>query len=325
MRVRFSKRCWSFISPFRLAGEVWSDAWTVVVELMDGALKGRGEARGVYYRAETADSMLAQLAAVESQLVNGVSREELQALLPAGGARNAIDCALWDLEAKRAGKRVWELAGMRQVTALRTAYTLSMDTPEAMGRAAASAQCYSLLKAKLDGGDDLARIIAVRRARPDAEIVVDANQAWNEEQLHQLIPQFSELGVKLIEQPVPPDEDEVLRGFVSSIPLCADEACQTTESLYSLVRKYQYVNIKLDKAGGLTEALRIASVARDLKFKLMVGCMGGSSLSMAPGFVVGQLCDVVDLDGPLLCTRDVPHGIRYEGSRMGSPDPLLWG
>jgi L-alanine-DL-glutamate epimerase-like enolase superfamily enzyme len=279
----------------------------------------------VFYHGETIDSLLAQLTAVKDDLVKGISRSQLQELLPPGGARNAVDCALWDLEAKRAGRRAWTLAAIESVRPLVTAYTLSMDSPEVMGKAAAAVPKYSLLKLKLSGHDDIERVSAVRKARPDAEIIVDANQSWSERHLQELITPLAQLGVKLIEQPLPANQDDPLSGFVSPIPICADESCQTTESLPSLIGKYQYINIKLDKTGGLTEALQLARAARAVGFKLMVGCMAGSSLGMAPAFVIGQLCSVIDLDGPLLAASDVVNAIHYEGSRMHVPPAGLWG
>jgi L-alanine-DL-glutamate epimerase-like enolase superfamily enzyme len=325
MQVEFRRIDLPLKSTFRIAYRVQTHAETVVVELKDGNLIGRGEALGVSYHGETADSLLAQLATVKRDLIDGISRTDLQARLPPGGARNAIDCALWDLEAKRADRRAWELAGVKSVNPLVTAYTLSLDTPQAMGQAAAAVRQYSLLKIKLAGENDLERVSAVRKARPDAQMIVDANQAWSERQLYEFTPRLAELGVKLIEQPLPAGKDEVLAGFESPVPLCADESCQVTESLPSLMGKYQYVNIKLDKTGGLTEALRLARAAQAANLGLMVGCMGGSSLSMAPAFIVGQLCSVIDLDGPLLSATDVPNAIRYEGNRMFVPEASLWG
>lgn len=325
MQLEWRRVDWEFASVFRIAYKVQTHAQTVQVALREGNQVGRGEALGVSYHGETADTLLEQLAAVASDLRNGLSRVELQDLLPAGGARNAVDCALWDLEAKRAGRRAWELAGMASVHPLVTAYTLSVDTPATMGQAAAAAQRYSLLKLKLAGEGDLERVTAVRQARPDAELIVDANQAWSERQLYELTPRLAELGVKLIEQPLAVGKDDALAGFESPVPLCADESCQTVASLPAVVGKYHYINVKLDKTGGLTEALRLARAARAQGLELMVGCMAGSSLSMAPAFIVGQLCSVVDLDGPLLAKADVPDGIRYEGSRMFMPRVSLWG
>ena len=325
MEIRFNRVNWPFASTFRIAYREQTCAETVQVTLRDGSLVGRGEALGVSYHGETVDSMLAQLVWLSSKVASGISRDDLQSLLPPGGARNALDCALWDLEAKRAGQRVWELAGIRSVTPLVTAYTLSLDAPEVMARAAAVARQYALLKLKLGGEGDLERVAAVRAARPDARIIVDANQSWREPHLHHLIPNLAELGVELIEQPLPAGQDDALADFRSPVPLCADESCQTRLSLPSVMGKYQFINIKLDKTGGLTEALALAREAQSRRLKLMVGCMAGSSLSMAPAFTVGQLCTFADLDGPLLSSADVPHPIRYEGSRMYPPDPALWG
>lgn len=325
MRVEFRRVDWELAAPFRISYRTSTVAETVVVELRENAAVGRGEGVGVSYHGETADSMMKELDAVRPALERGITREALQELLPPGGARNAVDCALWDLHAKRAGRRVWELAALTTIRPLVTAYTICLDTPELMGQAAAAAQRFSLLKLKLDGGADLERVLAVRKAHPQARIIVDANQAWSEALLHELAPQFARLRVELIEQPLPRGGDAALGHFRSAVPLCADESCQTAESLPELVGRYQYINIKLDKTGGLTEALKVAHVARALGFERMVGCMFGSSLSMAPAFVVGQLCSIADLDGPLLAKADVPDAIRYEGSRMFVPRASLWG
>jgi L-Ala-D/L-Glu epimerase len=326
MQIEFRRVDWAFASVFRIAYRTQTHAETVYVELKDGPLSGRGEGLPIMYRGETIDSMLSQIASIERVLSSGITRADLQSLLPAGGARNAIDCALWDLEAKRAGCRAWELAGIAAIAPITTDYTLSLDTPASMAQAAASARTYSRLKLKLSGDDsDLERVAAVRAARPDVEIIVDANQAWNIQQLETLTPRFADLGVILIEQPLPAGQDDILTNVKSPVPLCADESCQTRLSLPSLIGKYQFINIKLDKTGGLTEALALARDARARSLKLMVGCMGGSSLSMAPAFIIGQLCSVVDLDGPLVSAADVPHPIRYEGDRMYAPTPALWG
>lgn len=325
MRVEFRRVDWAYSSVFRIASRARTHAQTVVVELRDGPFTGRGEALGVSYHGESVDSILEQLRDAEGDIARGISRADLQFRLPAGGARNAVDCALWDLEAKRAGRRAWGLAGMEAVSRIVTDYTLSLDTPEAMAQAALAAENYSILKLKLAGDGDLERVAAVRAARPDVEIIVDANQAWSENQLREFAPRLVLFGVKLIEQPLPVHQDDVLAEFTSPIPLCADESCQTRLSLPSVIGKYEYINIKLDKAGGLTEALALARAAQAYSLKLMVGCMGGSSLSMAPAFIVGQLCAVVDLDGPVRCVSDVSNPIRYEGGTMFPPTRDLWG
>jgi L-alanine-DL-glutamate epimerase-like enolase superfamily enzyme len=295
------------------------------VEIVDGEHTGRGEGLGVSYHGETVTSMLDQLSAVAGALAGGISRADLQSVLPAGGARNAVDCALWDLEAKRTGRRAWTLAGIPSASALITDLTLGLGTAESMSRVAHAARNYSRLKLKLSGAGDLDRVAAVRAVRQDAEIIVDANQAWSERQLYELTPKLADLGVALLEQPLPLGRDDVLAKFDSPIPLCADESCQTRLSLDSVIGKYQYINIKLDKSGGLTEALALAREAHARKLKLMVGCMAGSSLSMAPAFIVGQLCKFIDLDGPLLLASDVRHPILYQDDRMHPPDQALWG
>lgn len=325
MQVEFERVNWPLVAPFKTSLHQLTEVETVQVHLRDAEQSGHGEALGVFYHGEGIDSILEQLEAVRSRLLRGITRQDLDGLLPPGGARNAVDCALWDLEAKRAGRRVWELAGIPSTKVLTTAFTLSVDTPATMAERAAAAAKYSLLKLKLDGGEDLERVAAVRSARPDVDLIVDANQAWGERQLRAFTPRLHELGVKLIEQPLPATADASLGDFASPVPLCADESCQTSASVPSVAGKYQYVNIKLDKTGGLTEGLRLAKAAQAQGLKLMVGCMAGSSLSMAPGFVVGQLCSFVDLDGPLLATYDLPRGIRYDGSRMSAPEAALWG
>lgn len=326
MQVTFRRVDWEYASPMRLSYRTKTHARAVIVELREGGLLGRGEGLGVAYHGETAESLLEQLSAVECDLRHGLSRLELQTRLPAGGARNAIDCALWDLESKRSGRRVWELAGISSVRPLLTTYTLGIDKPEAMGSAATAVPRYSLLKLKLSGDEaDLKRITAVRLARPDAHLVVDANQSLSMPQLQELLPRLIELGVKLIEQPLRVGADDALAGLKSPIPLCADESCQTSASIPSLIGRYDCINIKLDKSGGLTEALQMVETAKAQGLKLMVGCMGGSSLSMAPAFVIGQSCEVVDLDGPLLIKTDIPHAIRYEDNEMFSPTGSLWG
>lgn len=325
MQIKVRRVDWERKSVFRIAYRTQTHAQTIQLELHDGPFTGRSEALGVSYHGESMDTLLEQITDVSRRVEVGISREELRQLLPAGGARNAFDCALWDLEAKQRGKRVWELAGLTEPKELVTTYTLGLDSPAAMADAAAEARIYSHLKIKLSGEQDLERLTLIRRARPDVSLVVDANQAWTMAQLQELSPKLVALGVRLIEQPLPAGNDDALLNYRSDIPLCADESCQTSESLPALLGKYEYINIKLDKTGGLTEALRLARLAREAGLKLMVGCMGGSSLAMAPAFVVGQLCDLVDLDSPLLIKQDVPHGIAYEGCKMSVPAAALWG
>lgn len=325
MQVEIRRVNWPYISVFRISYRTRTHAEAIQVELRDGSIVGRGEGHAVFYHGETADSLFSQLSDVRDKLSMGISRTDLPSLLSAGGARNAVDCALWDLEAKRAGRRAWELAGMPSAKPIMTDITLSLDAPEAMARAAARHRQFTKLKLKLSGEGDLERVAAVRAVRPDADLIVDANQAWSERQLYAFTPKLVEFGVRLIEQPLPAGKDEALEKFESPIPLCADESCQTRVSLPALAGKYQYINIKLDKTGGLTEALALAREAQARGFRLMVGCMAGSSLSMAPAFIIGGLCDFVDLDGPLLASSDVAHPIRYEGGLMNPPERALWG
>jgi len=316
---------WEYAAVFKIAYRTRTHSETLLLELEEDGLVGRGEALGVFYHGETIDSLCAQLESLAPQLKGGISRETLPGRIGPGGARNALDCALWDLEAKRSGRRAWELAGFSSVSPLQTAYTLSVDTPDAMACAASAVTKNSILKLKLCGEGDVERVRAVRDARPEAQLIADANQAWNERQLHEFVPQLAQLGVQLIEQPLPLGQDEPLRRFESPVPLCADESCQTSDSLPGLLGKYQYINIKLDKTGGLTEGLRLARAARERGFELMVGCMGGSSISMAPAFTLGQLCKFVDLDSPLLLKSDVSDAIEYRGSEMLLPSAAVWG
>lgn len=317
---------WEFKRPFRIAYRTRTHARTVVVTLRDGTFTGRGEALGVSYHGETADTIAGQIETVADTVRAGISREALATLLSPGGARNALDCALWDIEARRKGRRAWELAGVAPVRPVRTTLTLAIDEPGALAEQAMANAGLPLFKIKLNGdGADLARVKAVRAARPDATLLVDANQGWDAGQLETLAHAFVPLGVRLIEQPLPAGEDAILDKFKSPIPLCADESCQTLESLGALAGRYDYVNIKLDKTGGLTEALALASAAKDAGFKILVGCMGGTSLSMAPGFVVGQCADLCDLDGPLLLKDDVPDAIEMRGGVLQPPVRALWG
>jgi L-alanine-DL-glutamate epimerase-like enolase superfamily enzyme len=246
--------------------------------------------------------------------------------MPAGAARNAIDAALWDLEAKASGTSVWALADIRtQPHTIVTAYTISLDTPEKMGEAAAEHATRPLLKLKLTGEGDLERVEAVRQGAPNAKLIVDANEGWGVEHLAQYSPALAALGVALIEQPLPAGQDAALASVSHPVPLCADESCHTTEDLDALAGRYEFVNIKLDKTGGLTEALRLKAAARERGFKIMVGCMVGSSLAMAPALLVAQDAELVDLDAPLLLARDRQPGLRYEGSLVFPPKPNLWG
>jgi L-alanine-DL-glutamate epimerase-like enolase superfamily enzyme len=274
---------------------------------------------------ETIEGVSAAIGAMRGALAAGLDRAGLQRAMPAGAARNALDCAFWDLEAKASGRPAHELAGLSPPRALVTAYTISLDTPDAMAEAARKAAARSLLKVKLGSTDDAARIAAVRAAAPDAELIVDANEGWRADNLATNLAACAAAGVTLIEQPLPAGDDGALAGLARPIPVCADESVHDRASLASLVGRYDAVNIKLDKTGGLTEALAMAEEAKGLRFAIMVGCMVATSLSMAPALLVAQHARVVDLDGPLLLARDREHGMRYEGSLVYPAARELWG
>jgi L-alanine-DL-glutamate epimerase-like enolase superfamily enzyme len=311
--------------PFRISNAVWETFPGIVVDLQDGELVGRGEGQGIYYFDETPSTMMAQVEQVAERIEAGASRMDLLELLPPGGARNAIDAALWDLEAKRAGRRVWELAGV-ELKEIVTVYTIGLeDEPETMAEKSVAAAHQPVLKVKLGADRPVERIEAIRRARPDATIVIDANQGWDFEQLKEVAPRLKDLGVPMIEQPLSRGADEELEDYQPPLPLCADESCVHGGELDQAARRYQMINIKLDKSGGLTHGLEIARAARKLDLGLMVGCMGGTSLGMAPSFVVGLLCDFHDVDAPLLLKRDCAHGMVYTNGVVSPPSPALWG
>jgi L-alanine-DL-glutamate epimerase-like enolase superfamily enzyme len=325
MKISVHIERWPAIRPFRITGKVWETFDSIVVEVSHNGNVGRGEALGVYYLGETAAGLAAQVEQLTARIASGLDRTALQSLLPPGGARNAIDCALWDLGAKSSGRRIFELTGVFPKS-LETVFTIGLEpTPEEMAEKAAAAASHALLKVKLDGDRPLDRLTAIRTARPDARIVVDANQGWSFSQLVALAPAFAELGVQMIEQPLRRGEDAELEGYKSPVPLGADESCLHMGELDLAARRYQMINIKLDKTGGLTHALELARAARTRGLGLMVGCMGGSSLAMAPSFVVGCLCDLVDIDGPLLQKSDRLPGLAYTGGHVEVPGPEVWG
>lgn len=316
---------WELTAPFRIAGNEWVSSRCLVVQLGDSGFTGRGEAQGVFYLGETADSIFAQAHAVADEIRRGISREDLQELLPAGGARNAIDCAMWDLECKKTGKTIWQLTGI-EPGPVTTVFTIGLeDSPQAMAAKAAAAIDAPILKIKLDGHQPYEKLAAIRAARPDAELVVDANQGWSFDLLEEVLPKCVGLDLGMIEQPLARGADSMLENFVSPITLAADESCLHSGELEENASRYGMINIKLDKTGGLTEALRLAKAARRKGLKLMVGNMVGTSLSMAPSFVVAQLCDFVDIDGPLLLRYDQPRGLIYDNGVVRGFEPQLWG
>jgi L-alanine-DL-glutamate epimerase-like enolase superfamily enzyme len=297
----------------------------VVAELSDGTHRGRGESVPYARYGETPDGIVAAIEAERPVLLRGLDRGALQRAMPAGAARNALDCAYWDVKAKRAGRQVHELAGLGVPGPLTTAYTISLGSAAAMAAAAEQAAWRPLLKVKLGGDDDGTRIGAVRRAAPRAQLIVDANEGWNLDNFKANLAACADAGVTLIEQPLPEGRDEALARIKHPVPVCADESVHDRASLDALTGKYDAVNIKLDKAGGLTEALALAAEAERRGFAVMVGCMVATSLAMAPAMLVAQRARWVDLDGPLLLASDRADGLRYEGSLVYPPDPVLWG
>ena len=299
--------------PFRISGHVFTDTPVVLVTLSDGTHSGRGEASGVYYLGDDVPAMAAAIERVRSGVEAGITREQLQTLLPAGGARNALDCALWELDARRSGVPVWELAGLAEPRPLRTTFTLGADDPDVMAEGARHYAQARALKLKLTGDldVDIARVQAVRAARPECWIGVDANQGFAIGDLDALVAALVAADVKLLEQPLARGREADLDGYQCPIPIAADESALTLGDVEGLVGRFNVVNIKLDKCGGLTEGLAIAKRARELGLGVMVGNMVGSSLAMAPAFIVGQLCDIVDLDGPIFLAADHKPSIEY--------------
>lgn len=323
MQLHIDIEHFPFRTPFRITGHTITEADVIVVTLTEDGVCGRGEASGVYYHGEVPQSMARQLEAVRPALERGATREALRSLLPPGGARNAVDCALWDLEARRTGIPAWRLAGLERPKPLPTTYTVGADTAEAMARDAASYRGAPRLKLKLTGEDDIARIRAVRAARPDAWIGIDANQAYDIASLRAVLPALVAADVQLIEQPVRIGQEHELEGFDSPIPLAADESVQSMHDLPRAVGLFDVVNIKLDKCGGLTEALEMVAAIRRLGMQPMVGCMGGTSLAMAPACLAGARCGLVDLDSPIFLLEDRRPAARYSEGTVVCPDG--WG
>lgn len=301
-----------------------TEAKTVTVSLASNGVVGRGECVPYPRYGESCASVTAQIDACRIDIEQGITRLQAQSLLPAGAARCALDCALWDLEAKQTGKPVWQLAGLPDPKPVETAVTVALDTPDKMARAAESI-AGRLLKLKLGGAGDLERLAAVHRARPDARLIVDGNEGMAEDSFAEFVSKAGTLGVVLIEQPFPANADAALGQIQSNVAICADESAHTAANIPDLATRYGAVNIKLDKAGGLTEALAMVHAARAAKMQIMVGCMVAGSLSMAPAILLAQLADIVDLDGPLWLAEDVSDGLAYADGQVSPPTPALWG
>ena len=324
-QLEVREESWPIAGRFAISRGARTKARVVVAEVTQDGDTGRGECVPYARYGESVEGVLETIESVRPHVERDLTRDDLRLALLPGAARNALDCALWDLEAKRAGRAVWQLAGLPEPEPLVTAYTIGLDTPEAMATAARAQRDRSLLKLKLGGEGDLDRVAGVRAAAPDARLIVDANEAWSPPQLRAFGPTLAELGVELIEQPLPAGDDELLTRIPCPVPLCADESCHDMAALGRLRGCYDFINIKLDKTGGLTEALELVAAARATGVGIMVGCMVSTSLSMAPATLLGSMAGFVDLDGPLLLERDREPGIRYAGSVLYPPPPDLWG
>ncbi len=327
IRLDVRPEVWPLAGEFRISRDAKTETRVVVVEIADsaGGAQGWGECVPYPRYGESTASVVAQIEEVRAELEDGLDRAALQTRMPAGAARNAVDCALWDLEAKRSGRRAWELAGLPAPEGLVSAFTLGLDRPEAMARQAAGLKDLPVLKLKLDGGDDIDRVRAIREVAPGPRLIVDANEAWRPDQVEALSVALAELDVSLIEQPLAQGADDALAGIDHPVPICADESCHTVADLDLLAGRYDVVNVKLDKTGGLTGALALGRAAREAGLDVMVGCMIGTSLAMAPAMVAAIGAGWVDLDGPLLMARDREPPIETRASLMSPPQVELWG
>ena len=357
MQIDAKEEIWPLRQVFRISRGSRAEANVVVVSLRDGKHIGRGEGTPIRRYNQSVESVLAQIESIKRE--KDLDRNRLQQLLPPGAARNALDCALWDLEAKQSGKRVWELpdfasahcsrrpagdahashsseriregseaatANRIQLHQVETSFTISLDTPDAMSAAATAHASAPILKLKLGGDDlDLPRVESVRTAAPNARLIIDANESWSIGHYRKIVPRLKKIGIELIEQPFPADADEVLKSLDRPIPVCADESCHTTADLPRLTKRYDAINVKLDKTGGLTEALCLCARARESGFKLLIGCMVCTSLGIAPARLLASAAEWVDLDGPLLLSRDRDHPVPYENGKIGIPPRQLWG
>jgi L-alanine-DL-glutamate epimerase-like enolase superfamily enzyme len=325
MRLTVDTVSFPLARPFAITGHTFTSTDTVRVTLDDGTHRGQGEATGSYYLDETPDSMAAELEGVAGKISDSITGEEIQALLPPGGARNALDCAWWDLQAKREGRRIWDLLGLTPQP-LTTVFTIGLEEPEVMAAWAAEAARFPHLKIKLNADRPIERLEAIRRVRRDAELIIDVNQGWDFAALREYLPICAELGIAMIEQPLPRGADAELEGFDSPVPLGADESCLHLGEFATAAARYDVLNIKLDKCGGLTEGLALVNAAKQAGMDLMVGNMTGTSLAMAPSWIIGQHCRFVDIDGPLLLAKDIEDGLVFgEGGRVEGPTATLWG
>ena len=325
MRMTIATESWPIAGSFTISRGSKTSADVVTVTLEHDGHTGHGECVPYPRYEETVPGVVAALEAARVDIERGITRDDVHDVVKPHAAQNALDCALWDLEAKRSRKPVWTLAGLSEPQPIVTAYTLSLDTPEAMGEAAARASSRPLLKLKLGREGDTERLKRIRAAAPASRLIVDANEGWTPDNLQAMLAACADAGVEMVEQPLPAAHDEALLHVDHLVPVCADESAHDRNGLDALAGKYDAINIKLDKAGGLTEALALARAAREKNLRIMVGCMLATSLAMAPAFLLTQFAEVIDLDGPLLLKHDRVPGIRYDGSLMYPPPPLLWG
>ncbi|NMG01598.1 N-acetyl-D-Glu racemase DgcA [Azoarcus taiwanensis] len=325
MKLVAIREVFPFRDVFAISRGARSEQVVVSVTIEADGIRAHGECTPYARYGESAEQVIADIEAMAPALSSGLTRLELQQEMPPGAARNALDCALWDLEAKRSGKPVWALAGLPAPGPVITAYTIALEDAATMNRKAAANAWRPLLKIKLGGEDDVTRLEAVRAGAPASRIIVDANEGWSADEYAALAPTLLRLGVDLVEQPLPADADDALAGIARPLPVCADESCHDRASLAALAGKYDMVNIKLDKTGGLTEALALRDAARQAGFSVMVGCMVGSSLAMAPAVLVAQSAAVADLDGPLLLGADREPPLVYDTEGVHPADPALWG
>ena len=324
-RLAVTRRAWALARPLTTAHGVRTSVDIVVAEISDGDSRGRGEGVPLQRYGETIESVVAAMDAMKSVVVSGLDRETLQHAMPPGAARNALDCAFWDIEADRAYRSVAELAGADAMAPVMTAFTIGLDTPENMAELAAANRARPLLKLQLGGDGDVERVRAVRRAVPTSRLIVDANESWNEAMLREFMPALVDCRIELIEQPLPAGADDVLARLEHPVPLCADESCRTLGDLDGLDGKYEAIAITLDKAGGLTEALALAAEAKRRGLRIMAGGSIGTSLGIAPALLLAQRADIVDLDGPLHLASDRVPGLRYQGSTIYPPEGSVWG
>jgi L-alanine-DL-glutamate epimerase-like enolase superfamily enzyme len=324
-KLTIAEEHWPIAGSFTISRGAKTEAHVVTVTLTDGAHSGHGECVPYPRYEESVPQVMAALEAARGRIESGTAREDIPSFLAPYAARNALDCAMWDLEAKKAGKPVWQLAGLPEPKSVVTAYTLSLDTPEAMGEAAGKASHRPLLKLKLGREGDAERLQLIRRHAPQSRLIVDANEGWTPDTLADMLAACADVGVELVEQPLPAGNDDALRHLARAVTVCADESAHGLDRLEDLTAKYDAINIKLDKTGGLTPAIALAHAARQRNLRIMVGCMLATSLAMAPAMLLTPFAEVVDLDGPLLLKKDRAPAIRYDGSIMHPPPASLWG